>query len=136
MNLLAVDMVCLLYELPEFPMCQDKQMLHCNPDLDIFYDLFLYRPDDVERVSMTLLDYQQQELEKYRLAVHTMGQDILTLRQQVGDLQTTNSQLRRDLARHSDTTRLLLDAQELDGLSKPELAERYGKYQPKFCVMN
>ena len=74
---------------------------------------------------MTLLDYQQQELEKYRLAVHTMGQDMLTLRQQVGDLQTTNSQLRRDLARQSDTTRLLLDAQELNGLSKPELAERY-----------
>lgn len=42
------------------------------------------RLGDPEKNSMALLDYQMRELEKYRTAVHKMGEDILTLRQQVG----------------------------------------------------
>ena len=38
---------------------------------------------------MQLLDYQMRELEKYRTAVHRMGQDILSLRQQVRATRTT-----------------------------------------------
>ena len=34
-----------------------------------------------------LLDYQMQELEKYRMAIKTMGQDILSLRQQIRELE-------------------------------------------------
>lgn len=41
------------------------------------------------------------------------------------DLESHNSQLRRDLSKYNDSTKLLLDSQELDGLSKPELAARY-----------
>ena len=39
--------------------------------------------EDGGQPSVQLLDYQMRELEKYRTAVHKMGQDILTLRQQV-----------------------------------------------------
>ena len=42
------------------------------------------------------------------------------------DLEAQNSQLRRDLANYNDTTKLLMDSQDLDGLTKPELAARYG----------
>lgn len=42
------------------------------------------------------------------------------------DLESQNSQLRRDLANYNDTTKLLMDSQDLDGLTKPELAARYG----------
>ena len=83
--------------------------------------------EDGGQQSVQLLDYQMRELEKYRTAVHKMGQDILTLRQQVRDLEAQNSQLRRDLANYNDTTKLLMDSQDLDGLTKPELAARYGE---------
>ncbi len=86
-----------------------------------------FNRDDLDKNLLHLLDYQMKELEKYRAAVHKMGQDILTLRQTIRDLEAHNSQLRRDLAKYNDATRLLLDSQELDGLSKPELAARYGK---------
>ena len=39
--------------------------------------------EDGSQQSVQLLDYQMRELEKYRTAVHRMGQDILSLRQQV-----------------------------------------------------
>ncbi|KAK2143413.1 hypothetical protein LSH36_843g00070 [Paralvinella palmiformis] len=82
-------------------------------------------PDDLDKTSLQLLDHQMRELEKYRAAVHKMGEDILTLRQQIRDLEAYNSQLRRDLSQYNDATKLLLDSQELDGLTKPELAARY-----------
>jgi hypothetical protein len=80
----------------------------------------------MENTSLRLLDYQMTELEKYRLAIHKMGEDILTLRLQIRDLEITNSQLRRDLFRYNDYTKLMLDSQDLDRLTKPELAVRYG----------
>ena len=46
---------------------------------------------------------------------------------QVRELEAQNSQLRRDLAKYNDTTKLLMDSQDLDGLTKPELAARYGR---------
>ena len=67
-----------------------------------------------------------RELEKYRTAVQRMGQDIVSLRQQISNLEDTNSKLRHDLSNYNDATRLLMDSQELDGLTKPELAARYG----------
>ena len=83
-------------------------------------------PEDLDKTSLQLLDHQMRELEKYRTAVHKMGEDILTLRQQIRDLEAYNSQLRRDLSQYNDATKLLLDSQELDGLTKAELAARYG----------
>lgn len=74
-----------------------------------------------------IVQYQLRELEKYRLAVHKMGEDILMLRQQIRELESVNSNLRRELANYNDATKMLLDSQELDGLTKPELAARYGE---------
>ena len=50
---------------------------------------------------------------------------------QVRDLEAKNSQLRRELSNYNDATRMLMDSQELDGLTKPELASRYGE-----CVVH
>ena len=105
--------------------------------------------EDGSQQSVQLLDYQMRELEKYRTAVHRMGQDILSLRQQVPsacvltefasgvdnimrlcqvrDLEAQNSSLRRNLSGYSDTSRLLIDSQNLDGLTKSELAAKYGQ---------
>ncbi len=76
---------------------------------------------------MSLLDYQIQEVQKYRVAVHKMGEDILNLRKQIQDLEVANHQLRLELGHYDDSKKLLLDSQELDGLTNPELASRYGK---------
>jgi hypothetical protein len=76
---------------------------------------------------MVLIDHQTKELGNYRDAVHKMGSDILTLRSQMRELEGINSNLRRDLAHYSDTTRLMVDSAELDGLTKPEVLSRYGK---------
>ena len=75
---------------------------------------------------MQLLDYQRTELDKYRYAVHKMGQDIVTLHQRIMELENNNSDLRRQNNAYNDVTRLLQDAHELDGLALPELAARYG----------
>ena len=50
----------------------------------LFYDVRM--SEDGGQQSVQLLDYQMRELEKYRTAVHKMGQDILTLRQQVNKI--------------------------------------------------
>ena len=57
-----------------------------------------------------------------------MGQDIITLRSQVRDLENLNSNLRRDLANYNDSSRLMVESAELDGCTKPEILSRYGKY--------
>lgn len=46
---------------------------------------------------------------------------------QVRDLEAQNSSLRRNLSGYSDTSRLLMDSQNLDGLTKSELAAKYGQ---------
>ncbi|XP_060578931.1 coiled-coil domain-containing protein 33-like isoform X2 [Ruditapes philippinarum] len=79
----------------------------------------------LDKNSMVLIDHQTKELGNYRDAVHKMGSDILTLRSQMRDLEGINSNLRRDLAHYSDTTRLMVDSAELDGLTKPEVLSRY-----------
>lgn len=81
----------------------------------------------MDKNSMVLLDHQSKELTNYRDAVHKMGGDIITLRNQIRDLEGVNSNLRRDLASYNDAGRLMLDSAELDGLTKPEVLSRYGK---------
>ena len=46
--------------------------------------------------------------------------------EQVRDLEAQNGSLRHNLSSYSDTTRLLMDSQNLDGLTKSELAAKYG----------
>ena len=73
-----------------------------------------------------LLDYQRTELDRYRYAVNKMGQDIISLRQRIIELEKDNSDLRRQNMAYTDTARLLQDAHEIDGMPLPELAARYG----------
>lgn len=86
-----------------------------NPALD----------EELDKNSIVLLDHQTKELGNYRDAVHKMGQDILTLRTQIRDLENINSSLRRDLANYNDASRLMVDSAELDNLTKPEVLSRY-----------
>ncbi|KAK2174425.1 hypothetical protein NP493_804g01027 [Ridgeia piscesae] len=79
-----------------------------------------------------LLDYQRTELDRYRYAVNKMGQDILTLRQRIIELEKNNSDLRRQNMAYTDTSRLLQDAHEIDGMPLPELAARYASIKHKF----
>ncbi|KAI0237766.1 hypothetical protein LSAT2_011620 [Lamellibrachia satsuma] len=88
--------------------------------------------EDESSTAIGLIDYQRTELERYRYAVHKMGQDIVTLRQQMIELESNNSDLRRQNANYTDTTRLLQDAHELDGMPLPELAARYATLKQKF----
>ncbi|XP_074647893.1 coiled-coil domain-containing protein 33-like isoform X2 [Tubulanus polymorphus] len=83
------------------------------------------KPQDLNHTQYNLLDHQMKELDRYRLAVQKMGQDIIQLRQTVRDLEGANSTLRRDINHYSDSTRYMLDSSELDGLTKPELVSRY-----------
>lgn len=76
-----------------------------------------------------------KELENYRAAVQRMGQDILALRQQIRELETNNSQLRRDLANYNDASKLMIESSELDNLTKPEVMSRYGMCQRSKVVM-
>ena len=85
-------------------------------------------PGDLDKAEANLLDHQMKELDRYRTAVHKMGQDILSLRQQLRELAAENSHLRTELGGYSDTTKLLLEAPDLDGITKPELASRYSQF--------
>ncbi|XP_056019643.1 coiled-coil domain-containing protein 33-like isoform X2 [Ostrea edulis] len=83
------------------------------------------QPADLDQTSINVLDHQMKELENYRAAVQRMGQDILALRQQIRELETNNSQLRRDLANYNDASKLMIESSELDNLTKPEVMSRY-----------
>ncbi|XP_013383445.1 coiled-coil domain-containing protein 33 [Lingula anatina] len=89
--------------------------------------------DDLEKTSMALLDHQMKELENYRAAIHKMGDDILTLRKQIKDLEDQNSDLRRRLSNYNDATKLMLDSAELDGISKAEICTRYMSLKQKLA---
>ena len=75
-----------------------------------------------------LLDHQTREINNYRKATHQMGQDVMSLQQEVADLQNVNSRLRRDLAGFSDSKRIMLESQELENLTRPDMVSRYGEY--------
>lgn len=84
-------------------------------------------PTDLEHTSMSVMDQQLREIDNYRQAVQRMGQDILSLRTTIRELEGTNSKLRLELGNYSDATRLIIDSSELDALAKPELTARYGE---------
>ncbi|XP_064634936.1 coiled-coil domain-containing protein 33-like isoform X3 [Lineus longissimus] len=81
--------------------------------------------NDLDKQQFNLLDHQMNELDRYRLAVQKMGQDILSLREQVRDSEMTNSTLKREVLRYNDATKYFLDSSDMDGLTKAELAARY-----------
>lgn len=81
----------------------------------------------VQPEHVTPLEGRMAELDRYRLAVQKMGHDIVALRERIRVLEGENSMLRRDLSAYNDTSKILLDSVELDGLPKTDLISRYGK---------
>ncbi|XP_025091003.1 coiled-coil domain-containing protein 33-like isoform X2 [Pomacea canaliculata] len=91
-------------------------------------------PTDLEHTSMSVMDQQLREIDNYRQAVQRMGQDILSLRTTIRELEGTNSKLRLELGNYSDATRLIIDSSELDALAKPELTARYAALKQKLAA--
>ncbi|KAJ8271972.1 hypothetical protein COCON_G00108310 [Conger conger] len=69
-------------------------------------------------------EHQTRELANYRTAMQKMADDIITLRRQVGQLESENSRLRTDLSLHEDLGRTLLDDADVDVMTKAEIADR------------
>ncbi|GFR81182.1 coiled-coil domain-containing protein 33-like [Elysia marginata] len=88
---------------------------------------------DLDQTHMSVLDQQMRDLENYRTAVQRMGQDILTLRQQVRTLEGDNSQLRLNANQHEDSRKLLIDSSDLERLAKPEILSRYVSLRQKLA---
>ena len=44
-------------------------------------------PEELEAPAQRLLDYHVQELQRYRTAVRIMGQDILSIRHRIRELE-------------------------------------------------
>ena len=78
------------------------------------------------KADVLTLPPDSTEVERYREAMQRMGQDILTLRHQVAELEAQNNELRRGLHVYNNTSQLLLEAHELGSLPVPELTNRYG----------
>lgn len=91
-------------------------------------------PNDLDQTHMNVLDYQMRDLDNYRTAVQRMGQDILTLRSQIRQLEGENSKLRIDVHHYDDNRKLLIDAADLDSLARPELQARYASLRQKLAV--
>ncbi|XP_077979559.1 coiled-coil domain-containing protein 33-like [Glandiceps talaboti] len=83
------------------------------------------KPPYSEEHAMSLLDYQMKELDNYRDAMKKMGKDILRLREEIARLEGENSQLRRQLHMHDDSTRAMLYAADIEALSRAEIMERF-----------
>ncbi|GFO32174.1 coiled-coil domain-containing protein 33-like [Plakobranchus ocellatus] len=88
---------------------------------------------DLDQTHMSVLDQQMRDLENYRTAVQRMGQDILTLRQQVRSLEGDNSKLRLNANQYDDSRKLLIDSQDLEKLAKPEILSRYVSLRQKLA---
>ncbi|KAJ8281240.1 hypothetical protein GJAV_G00065200 [Gymnothorax javanicus] len=74
--------------------------------------------------SAEVNEHQTKELENYQTAMRKMADDIITLRRQVGELESENSRLRTDLSMHQDLGRTLLDDDDVDVMTKAEIADR------------
>ncbi len=80
-----------------------------------------------QRADVLTMPGDPSEMARYKEAMQRMGQDILTLRHQVTELETQNQELRRSLHVYNNTSQLLLEAHELGSLPVPELTNRYGE---------
>lgn len=72
------------------------------------------------------IEKQSEELERYRTAVHRMGEDILRLNSYINQLQEGNQKLKRQLACYDNIAEFHLESSNIDGINKVELAERLG----------
>ena len=72
------------------------------------------------------IEKQSEELERYRVAVHRMGEDILRLNAYISQLQEHNQKLKRHLACYDKIADFHLETSNIDGITKVELSERLG----------
>ncbi|KAI8793726.1 coiled-coil domain-containing protein 33 [Biomphalaria glabrata] len=91
-------------------------------------------PNDLDHTHMNVLEHQMRDLDNYRTAVQRMGQDIMTLRTQIRQLEGENSKLRLDVHHYDDSRKLLIDAADLDSLARPELQARYATLRQKLAA--
>lgn len=77
-------------------------------------------------IQPSWIEKQSEELERYRTAVHRMGEDILRLNSYINQLQEHNQKLKRQLACYDNIAEFHLESSNIDGINKVELAERLG----------
>ncbi|KAK6170398.1 hypothetical protein SNE40_018803 [Patella caerulea] len=77
---------------------------------------------------MQVIQRQDQELGNYRTQLTKMGGEMVELRTALGNYETVQSNQRRD-----ETSRILIDARDLDGLNKADLMARYTHLKQKFA---
>lgn len=75
-------------------------------------------------IQPSWIEKQSEELERYRTAVHRMGEDILRLNSYINQLQEHNQKLKRQLACYDNIAEFHLESSNIDGINKVELAER------------
>ncbi|KAK7113750.1 coiled-coil domain-containing protein 33-like [Littorina saxatilis] len=88
---------------------------------------------DLDATTMSIMDQQMREMDNYRQAVTRMGQDIMTLRNNLREVEGTNSKLRLQVGNYSDTTRIMTDSTQVDGLTKGDLVSRYTTLRQKLA---
>lgn len=77
--------------------------------------------------------FHHQEIENYRSAMSRMAEDIIALRKQVLSLEADNSRLRSDLSLQQQLGRDLLADEDIDVMTKAEIADRIGKKKTGEC---
>lgn len=94
---------------------------HLQKKDDLKLPLFVSRSADMQPLWIAK---QADELERYRAAVHRMGEDILRLNAYITQIQEHNQNLKRQLASYDNITDFHLETSNIDGISKAEFAEQ------------
>ncbi|XP_048575885.1 coiled-coil domain-containing protein 33 isoform X2 [Nematostella vectensis] len=81
--------------------------------------------------TLALLDYQMQEVDRYRAAMRKLAADLLHLRQENARLEEANSRLRRDLNQHDEISRLMIGSDDLDNVTHGELVQKFALLKKK-----
>lgn len=80
-----------------------------------------------DQTLMNLIDSQQREIESYRQAMKRMGEEVIKQQDALTRLEADNSRLRQQANMYEDTTRAMVTDAKLEGMSKAEMLEKYGK---------
>jgi len=76
----------------------------------------------------SIVDVHMAEMSRYRDTIHTLSDDILTMRAQIRDLELNNTQLRRGVTGFNEFTLISTESEEhVQSLDKKQLALKYSK---------
>ena len=102
---------------------------------DLFTNLLFYSDSlpsssggHSDKYALSLLDSQQKEIDSYKEALKRMGEEIVRLQEEIARLEMENSKLRQRVNMHEDATKAIVDVQELDDMSRPDLIDKYGRF--------